>query len=92
MTISSQNLPTGLSLKGSGFVSWSTVYMNSANLSTTFVDSHHLMATITWQDMTAVDYSSGTVYISVGNAGQTNLNLFNCPNGGDSKTIPIAVQ
>jgi len=91
-SISSQALPASLTLKGSGFVSWSTVYLNSANLSSTTLNSGRILAGVSSQDLSAAGVTTGTVYISVTNAGQVNLNLFDCPNGGSSRTIPITIE
>jgi hypothetical protein len=90
--INSGNLPASISLAGSGFVSWSTVFLNSVPLTTTMSDSHHLNATVTWQDLSAAGISSGKVEISVTNAGQLAGGLFGCPNGGSSQLIAITIQ
>ncbi len=92
MTINSAILPATIALSGSGFVSWSTVNMNSVSLATSMTDSQHLAATITWQDLSAGNITPGTVQISVTNAGQIQGGLLGCPNGGTSQLIPIAVQ
>jgi hypothetical protein len=91
-TINSGNLPASISLAGSGFVSWSTVYLNSVPLASSMSDSHHLTATVTWQDLSAAGISSGTVQVSVTNAGQLAGGLLGCPNGGSSQLIAIAIQ
>ena len=91
-TVSSQTLPASLTLNGSGFTSWSVAYLNSVNLTSSTMNSNHITATITWQDLSAADVSTGTVYISVTNAGQIGGGLLGCPNGGSSKTIPITIN
>ena len=92
LTINSALLPATITVSGSGFVSWSSVNMDSVPLTTHWVDSYHLTATITWQDLSADNLSSGTVQISVSNAGQIQGGLFGCPNGGTTKLIPITIQ
>jgi hypothetical protein len=66
--------------------------MDSVPLATTMMDSHHLTATITWQDLSADNITSGSVQMSVANAGQIQGGLFGCPNGGTSELIPITIQ
>jgi len=90
--ISLQNLPVGLTLRGSGFLSRSTAYVNSVTLSSITQDSHHISATVTWQDLSATDLSTGMVYISVVNTGQMMGGILGCPNGGTTKAIAIPVQ
>jgi len=91
-TINSALLPATIAVNGSGFVSWSSVNLDSVPLATNMTDSHHLMATLTWQDLSADNMTSGTVQISVTNAGQIQGGLFGCPNGGSSQLIPITIQ
>lgn len=91
-TINSGNLPASLLLRGNGFVSWSTVYLDSVPLNSTMSDSGHLSATVTWQDLSAAGISSGTVQVSVTNAGQLAGGLFGCPNGGSSQLVAITIQ
>ena len=91
-TVSSQSLPSSVILKGSGFVSWSKVYLNSVNVSSTTLSSNRISAVITWQDLSAAGVGAGTVYISVTNPGQLAGGLFGCPNGGDSGTVSITIE
>jgi hypothetical protein len=91
-TINSQSLPAIIMLSGSGFVSWSVAYLNSVNLSSATIDSHHINATLTWQDLSAAGISTGTLYIGVTNAGQVAGDVFGCPNGGSTQTIPITIN
>jgi len=90
--VSSQSLPASIILKGSGFVSWSKVYLNSVNLSGTTLSSNRISAEITWQDLSAAGVGTGTVHISVTNPGQLAGGLFGCPNGGDSGAVPITIE
>ncbi len=90
--VNSGILPAGLTLTGSGFVAWSTVFMDSVPLTTHMIDSHHLNATITWQDLSADNITSGQVGITVTNAGHVQGGLFGCSNGGTSQVIWITIQ
>jgi hypothetical protein len=56
------------------------------------MDSHHLIATITWQDLSADNITSGAVQINITNGGQIQGGLFGCPNGGTSRLIPITIR
>ncbi len=91
-SLNSQTLPASITLGGSGFVSFSTAYLNSANLASSTLNSNHITALITSNDLSAAGVSTGTVYISVTNDGQIGGGLLGCPNGGSSKTIPISIQ
>ena len=91
-TVSSQSLPATITLKGSGFVSDSKVYLNGVNLASTTGNSNRIAAAITEQDLSAAGISTGTAYMSVTNPGQMLGGLLGCPNGGDSKTVPITIN
>jgi hypothetical protein len=91
-TVNSGTLPASIILSGSGFVSWSTVYLNSANLASVTLSSNRISATIDSQALSAAGVNTGTVNISVTNAGQIMGGILGCPNGGDSKIIPITIE
>ena len=90
--ISSQTLPASITLGGRGFTSFSIVYLNSVNLSSSTINPEHISALITPEDLSAAGVVTGTVYISVTNEGQIAGGLFGCPNGGSSETIPIVIN
>jgi len=80
-----------LSVKGSGFVPQSEILWNGNPLGTSFVDSHHLEATITqetfdWFGGTA----GGSVLISVKSPASGVIK--GCSNGGVSGTLVLNIN
>jgi len=80
-----------LSVEGSGFVPQSKILWNGNPLGTSFVDSHHLEATITqetfdWFGGTA----AGSALISVKSPGSGVIK--GCSNGGVSGTLDLDIN
>jgi|SRR5580704_10078774 hypothetical protein len=75
-----------LTVEGDGFTSQSRILWNGSALQTTFLDSHHLQATIT-QD-TLDSFGGGPVaHISAGTQGGSG-----CPIGGNSTALDLAIN
>jgi hypothetical protein len=80
-----------LLVTGTGFVSASTILWNGNPLPTTFVDSHHLQATITQLTFESFGGSTGTtVLISVMSPRSTSV--AGCRNGGSSGTLFLVIN
>jgi hypothetical protein len=76
---------------GSGFVPQSQILWKGSALQTTFMDSHHLRATITQQTFDSFGDSPGsTVQISVRSVGSASV--LGCPNGGNSATLLLVIN
>jgi hypothetical protein len=85
-------------LTGVDHPEWQRIYFlvhclsNSLNLASATLSSNRISATIDAQALSAAGVSTGTVNISVTNAGQIMGGILGCPNGGDSKIIPITIE
>jgi hypothetical protein len=90
-SLDSQVASTSISLSGSGFVSWSNVFLNSVSLDRTVVDSHHISATVTSGELFVAGTSEG-VSIWVVNPGQIGGGILGCSNGGSSQAVPITIK
>ena len=89
-TIDSLAASTTLTLSGSGFNSSSKVFLNSSQLASTLVDSHHITATVTGEQLFVIGISHG-VEIWVTNPGQLGGGILGCANGGSSQPISLTI-
>ena len=80
-----------LTAKGSGFTQKSQIMWNGNALQTTFMDSHHLQATITRQ---IFDSFGGSVVSSVQISvrSQASFDDMGCPIGGNSATLVLVIN
>ncbi len=75
-----------LTVEGNGFTPQSRILWNGSTLQTTFLDSHHLQATITQE--TFDSFGGGpTVHISAGTQGGGG-----CPIGGNSTPLDLVIN
>lgn len=80
-----------LTVNGNSFVRQSQILWNANPLQTTFVDSHHLQATITQQTFNSFGGSAGnSVLISVMTPGSASSG--GCTNGGSSATLVLEIS
>jgi hypothetical protein len=80
-----------LSIDGAGFVLQSEILWNGHPLQTSFVDSHHLEATITQQTLASFGGSAGAnVLISV--TTPSSNPSFDCENGATSAEITLVID
>src|ERR1017187_7623183 len=88
-SLSPSNIPSDansvpLTVDGSGFTPQSQILWNGSTLDTTFMDSHHIQATITQETFESFGGSAGSsVQISVRSQGSV------CPISGDSATLDL---
>ena len=76
-----------LTLEGSGFTHQSLILWNGSTLDTTFMDSHHIQATITQETFESFGGSAGSsVQISVRSQGSV------CPISRDSATLDLVIN
>jgi hypothetical protein len=76
-----------LTVDGSGFTPQSQILWNGSTLDTTFMDSHHIQATITQETFESFGGSAGSsVQISVRSQGSV------CPISGDSATLDLVIN
>jgi hypothetical protein len=76
-----------LTVDGSGFTRQSQILWNGSTLDTTFMDSHHIQATITQQTFESFGGSAGSnVQISVRSQGS------GCPISGNSATLDLVIN
>ena len=76
-----------LTVDGSGFTPQSQILWNGSTLGTTFMDSHHIQATITHETFESFGGSAGSsVQISVGSQGS------GCPIRGNSATLDLIIN
>ena len=76
-----------LTVEGSGFTPRSQILWNGSTLDTTFLDSHHVQATITQETFETFGGSAGSsVQISVKSQGS------GCPINGDSATLNLVIN
>ena len=80
-----------LTANGSGFTPKSQIMWNGNALPTTFMDSHHLQATITRQTLDSFGGSVvSSVQISV--SSQASFDDMGCPIGGNSATLILVIN
>jgi len=80
-----------LTADGSGFTPQSQIMWNGNALQTTFMDSHHLQATITHQTFDSFGGSVvSSVQISV--RSQASFDDMGCPIGGNSATLVLVIN
>ena len=89
-TISDDATSALLSVEGSGFVPQSEILWNGNPLGTSFVDSHHLQATITPETFDSFGAAGGSVLISVKSPGSRVID--GCSNGGVSGTLVLDIH
>ena len=76
-----------LTVEGSGFTPQSQILWNGSTLDTTFMDSHHIQATITQETFESFGGSAGSnVQISVRSQGS------GCPISGNSATLDLLID
>lgn len=76
-----------LTVDGSGFTPQSQILWNGSTLDTTFIDSHHIQATITQETFESFGGSAGSgVQISVRSRGS------GCPISGGSATLDLVIH
>lgn len=91
VTISADSASVLLTVNGNSFVRQSRILWNANPLQTTFVDSHHLQATITQQTFNSFGGSAGnSVLISVMTLGSTSVE--GCANDGSSATLVLEIS
>ena len=91
VTISADSASVLLTVNGNSFVRQSEILWNANPLQTTFVDSHHLQATITQQTFNSFGGSAGnSVLISVMTLGSASV--VGCTNGGSSATLVLEIS
>ena len=76
-----------LTVDGSGFTPQSQILWNGSTLGTTFMDSHHIQATITQETFESFGGSAGSsVQISVRSQGSS------CPISGNSAALDLVIN
>ena len=76
-----------LTVDGSGFTPQSQILWNGSTLGTTFMDSHHIQATITQETYESFGGSAGSsVQISVRSQGSS------CPISGNSAALDLVIN
>ncbi len=76
-----------LTVDGSGFTPQSQILWNGSTLGTTFMDSHHVQATITQETFESFGGSAGSsVQISVRSQGSS------CPISGNSAALDLVIN
>ncbi len=76
-----------LTVDGKGFTPQSQILWNGSTLDTTFIDSHHIQATITRETFESFGGSAGSsVQISVRSQGS------GCPVSGNSATLDLVIN
>src|SRR5271163_858680 len=75
-----------LTVEGNGFTPQSRILWNGSTLQTTFLDSHHLQATITQETMDSFG-GAPTAHISAGTQGGGG-----CPIGGNSTPLDLVIN
>ena len=91
VAISADSASVLLTVNGNSFVRQSEILWNANPLQTTFVDSHHLQATITQQTFNSFGGSAGnSVLISVMTLGSTSVE--GCANDGSSATLVLEIS
>jgi len=89
--ISADAVSVVLNVQGTGFVSQSEIQWNKNPLPTTFIDSHHLQATVTPQTFDSFGGSAGdTVLITV--MSPEPRSVVGCANGNNSSTLILDIN
>jgi hypothetical protein len=80
-----------LRVNGTGFVAQSQIMWNGSALQTAFMDSNHLLTTITQQTFASFGGTAGSmVQISVRSLG--SVGVLGCPSAGDSATLVLVIN